>query len=125
MLSSLHNKSPDFKVNNSRIFLNTRFTPKANTENSAKIKIQHDLFNFFKLLPYLLGIIGIILIIAFVKYLGRDDSEYYDFDFESEVPIFHSKISEEEYQKHESSNENNFQETDEPFEVVWKQNSTQ
>jgi len=116
-------KSLDFEVNDSRIFLNTRFAPKAKVENPAKKNNWFDNFEFLKFIPYVLGIIGLFILFLFVKYLSRSSEEFDDFNFEEEVPIFHSKISEDEYKSYESLNKKHFKETDEPFEVVWKQNA--
>lgn len=90
--------------------------------NLAKKYFWLEKFNWLNIFPYILGIIGLMIILLIIKYLMKDDEEYNEFEYEEEVPIFQSRISEDEYQGHEKELERgHHEETDLPFEVIWKQ----
>ena len=116
-------KNLNQEITSSRIFLNTRFLPREKSENPAKKDNWFDNFNFLKIGFYLLIIISLALLFLFAKYLSLKENDFDDFDFEEEVPIFHSQ-TEGKY-NYESLNKKHSKETDEPFEVVWKHNSKQ
>ncbi len=78
--------------------------------------------NWFKVLRYFLTFLAILFVIAIIRYFTRSKEETDEFQYEEEVPIFHSQIPEEEYRRYEAELDNQQQNIDDlPFEVVWKQ----
>lgn len=94
--------------------------PKA--ENPAKKINWWDNLSWLSFLPYVLGIIALLILILFIRYLFRNrDTEYCDeFNCEEEIPIFQFEIPEEEYKKYEEKIGNTYND-DLPFEVIWKE----
>jgi hypothetical protein len=88
-------------------------------QNPAKKISFGEKINLGKILFYILILGIILLLITLIRYVFRDKEDEYSFPHEEEVPIFHSEISEKEYQEYEKK----IDETDHgiPFEVIWKQ----
>ena len=64
--------------------------------------------------------LGILILIWAMRYIAKERDSYEDFDYEEEVPIFQSRISEDEYKSYEDDIKNEKEELETPFEVVWK-----
>jgi hypothetical protein len=81
--------------------------------------IKSGYLSFIKFIPYLFTLFVLFILFFIIRYFINKKQEEEDFEYQEEIPIFHSEIPEEEYRKHETNLDENFQ-SDPPFEVVWK-----